>query len=437
MRKQPVYALVDCNNFYTSCEKVMRPDLENKPVVVLSNNDGCIISRSQEAKDLDINMTDPYFKIKHELKAKGVQVFSSNYTLYGDLSQRVMSILEQFSHKVQVYSIDEAFVDLSHVPVADLPNYGQKIRDTILQWIKIPVSVGIGHSKTLAKIAADVAKKSKFSTGSFSLVNSQNSDKILAQTHIHKIWGIGRGFTKQLTNNNIHTALDLKNINDKWVRKNMSVIGERIVKELRGESCISIDTTRSTKRSIMTSRSFGRFIKDYSEMEEAVSNYTTRCGEKLRGQNALASYLTLFIRTNSHNKSTLQYRNHITIELPYPTNYTPELVNYGNLALQKIFKDGYTYKKAGVILTGISPNTGTQLPLFGNVDVKKRQELMVIFDKLNYKMGLNTVKCAKEALPKENEKTENGQRKKIWEMKSGLKSPNYTTRFIELVEVTL
>lgn len=435
MSKKTIYALVDCNNFYTSCEKVMRPDLEHKPIVVLSNNDGCIISRSQEAKALDINMTDPYFKIKNELKAKGVEVFSSNYTLYGDLSQRVMSILEQFSDNVQVYSIDEAFVDLSHVPTEELSEYGQKIRDTILQWIKIPVSVGIGRSKTLAKIAADVAKKSKFYRGSFSLVNIQNSDAILNKVPVNKIWGIGRGFTKQLIEKKINTALDLKNVSDKWARKNMSVIGERIVKELKGESCISIDSTRSTKRSIMTSRSFGRFIKDYSEMEEAVTNYTTRCGEKLRGQEALASYLTLFIRTNSHNKSAKQYRNHITIELPYPTNYTPELVNYGNLALQKIFKEGYTYKKAGVILTGISPNMGTQLPLFGNVDVKKRQELMSVFDKLNYKMGLNTIKSAKEALPRENEKLENGQVKKHWEMKSDLKSLNYTTRFNELYEV--
>ncbi|MEA3357076.1 MAG: Y-family DNA polymerase, partial [Patescibacteria group bacterium] len=299
-----IFALVDCNNFYVSCERVFNPKLRNVPVAVLTNNDGLIIARSPEVKSLGINMGIPLFKIQDLIQKHNIQVFSSNYELYGDMSHRVMQTLSQFTSKIEIYSIDEAFLDLVDVHVKDYESYGQNIRKIVMQWTGIPVSVGIAKTKTLAKAANEFAKKNTQTNGVLDLSHSRNSkvNEILMKIPVSDIWGIGRQYSKLLQRHNIKSALDLKRADQKWIRKKMTVTGLRTVLELNGQACLNLDEIQADKKRIASTRSFGNYVESIEEMSEAVSSYVSNACEKLRSQYSLASCITVFLRSNYHRK---------------------------------------------------------------------------------------------------------------------------------------
>ncbi len=413
-------ALVDCNNFYASCERVFNPKLVGKPIVVLSNNDGMIIARSQEAKDLGIAMGEPLFKIKDKILKHNVAVFSSNYALYGDMSERVMTILENFSPEVEIYSIDEAFLNLKGFERYDLTKYGKQIRDTIRQWIGLPVSVGIAETKTLAKLANRLAKKSKKADGVLNLYKSKFVEQALKATDVEDVWGIGRQYSKLLKNLGINTAYELSLANDNWVKKKMTVMGLRTVMELRGTKCIELENTIPAKKAIVSSRSFGTLTDSYEDVKEAVANYVTRAAEKLRNQKSAANVLSVFLRTNPFKTELPQYHNGVMIELPLPTDSTSELLVYAHQGLKQIFKENYKYQKAGVMLTGIIPYDRAQYAMFDSVNRNKMKKITDLIDKINEVYGRDTVFYASLGI------------KRTWQMKREMKSPHYTTNWKEL-----
>jgi DNA polymerase V len=405
------FALVDCNNFFVSCERAFRPDLEHKPVMVLSNNDGCVISRSQEVKDMDIPMGAPYFKIKDWARKYNVHVFSSNFALYGDLSHRVMTTLEQFTDEIEFYSIDEAFLQFPASPT--LIAYAAEIRRTVRQWTRIPVSIGIASTKTLAKIANHIAKKNPVHNGVFKLKNEE-VDTYLAKLPASEVWGIGRQQTLFLRENGIRTALELKNAPDQWVKKNLSVTGFKIVSELRGISCLPLETAPTPKKGIISSRSFGRAITNLNELEEAVALYTTRAAEKLREEHRAATAMYVMIRTNYHNQDK-KYSKSLMRSLPLASAHTPYLISQALEILREIYKEGFKYWKAGVGFVGLVPDTEQQQNLFIKTDHHKNNRLMKAVDQLNNRFGDNTVTFAATG------------KKRGWKMKSGFRSPRYTT----------
>lgn len=419
-----IFALVDCNSFYASCEKVFNPKLESKPVVVLSNNDGCIIARSQEAKDIGINMGEPAFKIKELIEKNKVNVFSANFSLYGDMSQRVMNALCKFSSDIEIYSIDEAFLDLTFLKGKDLNDYGHKIRNTVMQWTGIPVSVGIANTKTLAKIANNLAKKSEKSNGVLDLTPPQYLEKALAATPVGDVWGIGRQYEKFLRGNGIMTALDLIKSRDSWIKKHLKIPGLRTVEELRGKSCISLDLTIADKQTICTSRSFGIPVSDYKDLEEAVSTFTSRCAEKLRKQKSCACIITVFVMTNRFSKDA-KYVNGKTLQLPVATDITSELTQYALTALKMIFRKGYKYKKAGVIISEITTASNIQQSLWDNMNRAKHKELSEMLDKINSTMGHDVVKYAIQGT------------KKRWKLRQEKLSPCYTSRWNDILTVNI
>lgn len=414
-----LFALVDCNNFFVSCERAFRPDLETKPVMVLSNNDGCVISRSQEVKDLDIPMGAPYFKIKDWAQKYNVHVFSSNFALYGDMSDRVMTTLEQFTDEIEVYSIDEAFLQFS--PSSTLVQFAHEIRQTVRQWTRIPVSIGIASTKTLAKIANHIAKKNPAHNGVFEL-KDEEVDSYLEKLPASEVWGIGRQQTEFLRENGITTALQLKNAPDHWVKKNLSVVGLKIVTELRGTSCLPLDTVPEPKKGIISSRSFGRAITTLNELEEAVALYTTRAAEKLREEHRAATAMYVMIRTNYHNQDK-KYSKSLMRELPLASAHTPYLISQALEILREIYKDGFRYAKAGVGFVGLVPDTAQQQNLFVKTDHHKNNRLMKAVDQLNNRFGDETVTFAATG------------RKREWKMKSEFRSPRYTTMVGEVPRV--
>ncbi len=419
------YALIDCNSFYASCEKVFRPDLAGKPVVVLSNNDGMIIARSAEAKKLGIEMAEPYFKIKDELEKHGVAVFSSNYELYGDLSMRVMSVLEQFSPDVEIYSIDEAFLDLTGIE-RNLTSYAREVKQRVLRWTGVPVSVGIAETKTLAKVANRIAKKSPKTNGVLDLTGSPYREEALRRTGLKDIWGVGRQLTKRLSAMGMSNALDLSKADTRLIRQEFGVTLLRTVLELRGQSCIPISDAPSAKQGICSSRSFGRPVETLAEMREAVAAYASRVAEKLRAQESAASMMDLYITTNRFREDEPQYSAHLAFEFPMATANTCELVDYAVSALGKIFRDGYRYKKAGIIVSGIVPENQVQLSLFGGdegIDRARREKLSLAIDSLNSLMGRGTLKSAATGIVP------------AWEMRREMKSPSYTTNWNDLALV--
>ena len=359
----PVFALVDCNNFYASCERVFNPMLEGQPIVVLSNNDGCVVARSNEAKALGIGMGVPEFQIRSLLRARHVQVFSSNYTLYGDMSQRVMETLEQFCPDLEVYSIDEAFLSLVGFALRDLIEYGRQIRRTVKQWTGIPVSVGIAETKTLAKIANRIAKRTPDTGGVFDLLACSDRDALLGRVPVEEVWGIGRNYAHVLIQHGITTAVQLREVDDQWIRTHMGIVGLRLVMELRGVSCLDLEQCPAPKQSLTCSRAFGTLINTLAEMEEAVSVYTSRVAEKLRGERLAATVLTVFLTTNEF-KDGPQYSNTLTLKLPIATDSTADLIRCALQGIRAIYRDGYHYKKAGVMLTGLVPASQTQADLF-------------------------------------------------------------------------
>ena len=418
-----IFALVDCNNFYASCERVFNPKLEGKPVVVLSNNDGCIIARSNEAKDLGIKMGEPYYKLNAVLAKLGVNVFSSNYALYGDMSQRVMETLKQFTPNIEVYSIDEAFLDFNDLYIDNFAKYLMSIKTTVKQWTGMPVSVGVGPTKTLAKLANHIAKKNLQYQGVFDLGSEKDIDSMLDRVKVCDIWGIGRRYNLLLTQNQVDTALDLKNADLGWIRKKMTIVGERMVRELRGEACYGLDENPASKKSIVSSRSFAREVETKEDLGEALSQYVSIAAEKLRSQKSLTSFISVFLHTN-YFKEAPQYSNCAGRKFLEPTSSTSELAEQAMALLDKIYKKGYKYKKIGIYFTGIMLEDKLQYTLFNPAEKRKKSKLLMkTMDDLNNIFGDDTVKIASQG-------TTNA-----WKTKQAFKSKKFTTRWSELAVV--
>lgn len=413
-------ALVDCNNFYTSCERVFRPDLENRPVVVLSNNDGCIISRSPEAKALNIAMGSPFFKIKSELQQKDVAIFSSNYTLYGDMSSRVVECMDCFSDQVEVYSVDEAFAKFNFYD-NELQLRAEQMRAQILQWVGIPVKVGIAPSKTLAKVAATYAKKKR--SGVFVLKEKSHINQILKETPIEKVWGVGRGFQKFLAQFSITTAWEFKELPNQFIRKHMGVVGLRMAHELRGQACLPFHTIAKRRKMILTSRSFSHPVIDYKELKEAVSAYVHECSGKLRNEHLVASEIVVSIETFRHRKNQPQNNAKLSYSLSSPTDSIIVLNKVALQLLSIIFKPNHKYKKAGITLLGLQPKNRSQASLFHPIEQTNSQALMKTIDSLNQKHGNNTIKLLSEGIDQE------------WKMASAYHSKRATTRWNEIMEL--
>ena len=389
--------LVDCNSFYVSCERLFNPGIRKKPVVVLSNNDGCIISRSNEAKALGIKMGEPYFKAKDIIIRNKVEVFSSNYSLYGDLSRRVMRTLKRFNTEIEVYSIDEAFIDLSNFPDVEVEKVGREIRDTVLQWTGIPTSIGIAKTKTLSKVANHIAKKKQ--SGVTSLIGIENLDPILEKVEINDVWGVGRQLTKFYQKNGIYNAKQLKNKSNTWIKKCSNVLSSRTAMELRGVPCIDLETTQTKRKSCVVSRSFGKRIENFQELKEAVANYCLNASEKIRSESLVAKAITVFVRTSPFQRDYGYYSNSKTIDFPIATNNSIETVKTAVSILESIFKNGYRYQKAGVMLTGLRNDDGRK-NLFSSEKDEKIKSLMRSIDNTNYRYGRSTLSLASAGVHK-------------------------------------
>ncbi len=418
-----VVAIVDCNSFYASCEKVFNPQLNNRPVVVLSNNDGCVVACSQEAKNLGIKIGTPVFKCERLLKIHGGEIFSSNYTLYGDMSKRVMEILSGFSPDMEIYSIDEAFLSLEGMAHFDLSEYGKEIISTVKQWTGLPVSVGIAETKTLAKIGNRFSKRDPSLNGVCNLVNNSHIEYILEGTDVSDVWGVGDQYTKRLKQYGITNALQLRDADEKWIKNKMTITGLRTVMELRGKPCIGLEEAPLTKKGIMSSKSFGKPVESLDEMMEAISVYTSVAAVKLRRQRSVTPVITVFIMTDRFRKDQPQYGNSCTIRLPEATSYTPDLIRFARQGIESIYCTGYLYKKSGVFFGDIFSEDDFQPDLFAGGSMHKIP-LMHAIDKINKKYGATTIRTAAEGI------------NNPWQMKRGRLSKKYTTRWDELLNIS-
>jgi DNA polymerase V len=420
-----MFALIDCNHFYVSCERVFKPYLENKAVVVLSNNDGCIIAISPEAKALGIKMGALVFEIKRFIRNHNITVFSSNYPLYGDMSKRVMSTLRQFSPEIEVYSIDEAFLQLDKVSVQyqNWRHWGTHLRDTVYQWVGIPTCVGIAPTKTLAKIANRLAKKKGEQV--YTLEHTKEIEQALLLTSVEDIWGVGRRYAAFLYQSGIENALQFSRTEESWVRQHMGVVGLRLLYELRGKSCVSLETISNSgnKKMIGSSRSFVKPITKQADLKEAIATYCTRVGEKLRIQQSCASMVTVYIRTNRFSNKTEQYANAQAMHLPVPTDSTPELIHYAHKALDKIYRNGLNYKKAGILVQGLVPAYRCQRHLFDEVNRAKHHKAMQAMDEINRKYGRFKLRSASMGFKNSGETIQ------------GRLSQKYTSNWKEILEV--
>ena len=417
------FALVDCESFYASCERVFRPDLKNIPIVVLSNNDGCVIARSTEAKKMGIAMGVPWFKVRELFLKQNGQVFSSNFTFYGDMSARVMNILEGFVPKVEIYSIDEAFLDLDSLKENyNLYDFGCHIRSIVRQWTGIPVRIGIAPNKTLSKIAINEIKRTNQPTSVMHLSNKKQIEDALKHTPVHKVWGVGRRLTNHLNDAGILTALDLANVNPRNIRKQFSVVLERTVRELKGERCLDLDDDISSKKQIVVSRSFGERVSDLKTLKPIVSNFAVRAAEKLRHERRKCSQISVFVRTSPFNQNKPQHSGIKTIELFSPTNDTRDILAATKKGLLPIFKSGYDYAKAGIILNKFSDETIRQQLLFKDPNSpKENTKFMHYIDQMNaYETQIYFA----------------SQNTKKWSpMKQNMTSPKYTTSWYHLPKV--
>ena len=392
--KKKRVALIDCNSFYVSCERLFNPKIINVPVVVLSNNDGCVISRSTEAKALGIKMGEPYFKVKELVKKNNVQIFSSNYSLYGDLSRRVMRVLKGFSDKIEIYSIDEAFIDLSHINDEMIEEYGKKIRERVLKWTGIPTSVGISCTKTLSKIANHIAKKNKAGV----IFLKDNIDETLKNFEVSDVWGVGRQLSKLYIKNGIDNAYKLKNISNTWVKKSTNVLGAKTVMELRGISCINLETEETKRKSCCVSRSFGKKVESLDKLRESITTHCLNAAEKIRTDKQTTRAITVFIRTSPFDKNRKYYSNSITIELPVASNNSLELVKNAINGLSKIYKYGYFYQKSGIILSKLKDASEKDLNLLAPILENKSKTLMKAIDLTNAKYGRNAISIAQAGI---------------------------------------
>lgn len=414
-----VLALVDCNNFYVSCERVFNPKLENQPIVVLSNNDGCVVSRSNEVKALGIPMGKPAFEMRDIIQKHDIHTFSSNYTLYADMSQRVMQTLFQFTPDMEIYSIDEAFLDLSGIQVP-LQEYGRQISNTVKQWTGIPVSVGIAPTKTLTKIANRLAKTSPKANGVLNLVDSAYIEEALKRIEVVDIWGVGHRIARKLNKAGIMTALDLSRADINWIKQNFGVEGVRTVYELQGIQCYPLEQNPPSKKSLVVSRMFGRNVESIDELSEAVATYASRAGEKLRKGKLSAGLMTVFITTSRFIEKS--YFNSSTIEFPVQTNDTQEIIQEALSGLKTIYRKGYEYKKAGIILNNLVDENKIQANLFDTVDRDRSKRLMKAIDAINYR-GICPVRWGAEGLAKP------------WHAQFNHLSQKYTTQWDQLPKV--
>ncbi|MBK4727978.1 translesion error-prone DNA polymerase V subunit UmuC [Pantoea agglomerans] len=415
-----MYALVDVNSFYTSCETVFRPDLRGQPVVVVSNNDGCVISRSAEAKALGIKMGAPYFKLKQELQRQHVHVFSSNYALYADLSERVMMLLTEMSPGIEIYSIDEAFINVAGVEnCMPLETFGHQMRSRVLKETGLTVGVGIGPTKTLAKLANYAAKKWRRAGGVVDLSNVDRQRKLLALVPVEEVWGVGRRISKKLNGMGIENALQLAESSLWVIRKNFNVVLERTARELRGEPCLGVEEFAPTKQQIMCSRSFGHRITDYEEMHQAICAYAERAAQKLRQEKQFCRFISVFLRTSPHAEGEVFYGNQASGTLLIPSNDTRDILRVATEALDRIWIEGHRYMKAGVMLGDFFSRGEAQLNLFDEYQPKPNSEaLMQVLDELN-QSGKGKVWFAGQGI------------EKSWAMKREMLSPAYTTRYAD------
>ena len=393
-----MYALVDCNNFYASCERVFKPHLKNIPVIVLSNNDGCVIARSNEAKKLGIGMGVPAFKLNNIIENNNVKVFSTNFALYGDMSSRVMNTLSNIIPQLEIYSIDEAFLDFSDFKYNHLFDIGLLIRNRILKNVGIPVSVGIERTKTLSKIAGEIAKKTK-KNGVF-ILHENNENAILNEFDIKKIWGVGNRLNIFFRKYGIKTGRELRDTDINWVQKKINVTARKMIEELRGIPHFNIQSEIKNKKSICTSRTFGTMISDKEKIKSCLAMYTARCAEKLRIQNSSAASAHIFLSTNPYRNDLKQYSNFKSIRFSVPTNNTGEMISCILNEFDNIYKNGYLYKKAGVVLSGIIENSSVQCNIFDKVDRLKSDSLMNAIDGINKKMGRDIVRSASQGYSK-------------------------------------
>ena len=418
-----MFVLVDCNNFYASCERVFQPQWEGKPVVILSNNDGCVIARSNEAKALNIPMGAPAFKYKQQFKQQGVKVFSSNYPLYGDMSNRVMTILEKYTPNFEIYSIDEAFLYFKGFDLFNLEQEGQRMRKQVRKWTGIPVSVGIAPTKALAKIANKIAKKFiKRTQGVYAIDTEEKRIKALRWTKIGDVWGVGRKHKIRLEAIGVCNALQFTQLPDAWVRKHMSVLGLRLKKDLSGVSSIKLEEIIPVKKGIATTRSFEGTITQFSDLEERISTFATSCAEKMRKQRSSCNALLVFVRSDPHKKGGFSYRNSCVLPLPYATNSSILLSKHAVIGLQKIFKKGVHYKKAGVMIMGLIPTEKRQLSIFQNNN-NKHLTLMQSVDRIHKRFGPHRIKLANQDL------------NRTWKMKQEHLSQRFTTELNEIITI--
>jgi DNA polymerase V len=416
-----LYFLVDCNSFYVSCERVFKPALRNRPVVVLSNNDGNVVALSREAKELGLlPFGATFFKVQQMVRAHGIAVFSSNYTLYGDMSRRVMETLAEFSPEMEVYSIDEAFLFFRALG-ADPVGYGAMMRDRVRQWTGIPVSVGVAPTKTLAKLACRIGKRDPARGGVCALVDPAGIDELLDSVDAGDVWGVGGQYREFLRKNGIRTARELRDAPDRWVRRNMTITGLRTVWELRGVSCIPLDEVPAAKKAIVSSRSFGVPVEGPADLSEAVAAYAARAAEKLRSQRCVAGSVAVFLSTNPFKEDDPQYSNGVAVRLSVPSSYTPRLIHAAVRLLGLMYRRGYRYKKAGVMLYEIMPQHDAQLDLFSRFhDTERTRRLMRTMDGVNRTQGRGALFFASEGIARQ------------WRMRRSFLSARYTTRWDEI-----
>ena len=419
--RRKTFALIDCNAFYVSCERVFNPKLNNRPVVALSNNDGCIIARSKEAKALGIKMGVPLFKVKDIIKKEKVIVFSSNYTLYADMSRRVMNIISDLAPTIEIYSIDEAFIELTGLRLDD-EKYAMSLRQTILQYTGIPVSIGIASTKTLAKVANHIAKEDESLNGVCSLVNCVDIDYILEKTEVGEIWGVGRQLSKKLISQEIYNAKMLKYCSDHWIRKMMSINGLKTVTELRGVSCLPLEEISITRKSCCTTRTFGKSLTLLEDVEQAVTTFARRATERIRSEGLVTSSVSVFLRTSPFDRRNKYYSNSAAITLSYSTQNTILIINAALSIIRRIFKNGYKYKKAGVLLSGFNYKGDEPQTLFSK-HKDNSSDLMLAIDNINERYGNDTIQIASES--------QSGK----WKQKRMNCTPSYTTQLGKILSV--
>ena len=413
-------ALADCNNFYASCERVFNPKLKNKPLVVLSNSDGCIIARSNEAKALGIKMGEPVFKIRDLIERNGVYVFSTNFALYGDMSSRVMSLLSDISPSMEIYSIDEAFMDFTGMK--NVYQHAIDARETIKRSTGIPISIGIAKTKTLAKVANHIAKR-ETDEGVYRLETKKQISSVLKLLPVSKLWGVGAQSSRMLNSYGVKTAYDFTKLSESWVLKNMTIVGLRMQRELMGESCFSINTHPEKKKSICTSRSFGARLTDFSLIKESVTSHAARCAEKLRAERSCARHISVILQTNPFSRSCEYYSGYKSMNMEMPSNDSIDIIAAANSLLEAIYKRGFLYKRSGVIVGDIIPQNQVQLNLFSKNQNANRIKLYRSVDFINQTMGRDKVQILGQGISK---------RKKL--NKENL-SPCYTTRWSDLLQI--